>query len=194
MKLKIRLSNNKIIAGALMSIALINSGCNDFLNKVQPQGQESSITFMQTQDNVELAIVGLYNMLTFSRGSGPDGDWVDNHFDCYFGSMMSDDSEKGSQPADNPNGLTQLTMFQLTPSLALNNYFYIHGFWGVSRANFILDNIANANFPANIKRANIPRAAPLEARPKSLDPYSSRLGSNSSASFNSSMMNCIVSE
>ena len=26
MKLKIRLSNNKIIAGALMSIALINSG------------------------------------------------------------------------------------------------------------------------------------------------------------------------
>ena len=58
MKLKIRLSNNKIIAGALMSIALINSGCNDFLNKVQPQGQESSITFMQTQDNVELAIVG----------------------------------------------------------------------------------------------------------------------------------------
>lgn len=45
MKLKIRLSNNKIIAGALMSIALINSGCNDFLNKVQPQGQESSITF-----------------------------------------------------------------------------------------------------------------------------------------------------
>ena len=34
MKLKIRLSNNKIIAGALMSIALINSGCNDFLNKV----------------------------------------------------------------------------------------------------------------------------------------------------------------
>ena len=33
MKLKIRLSNNKIIAGALMSIALINSGCNDFLNK-----------------------------------------------------------------------------------------------------------------------------------------------------------------
>lgn len=92
MKLKIRLSNNKIIAGALMSIALINSGCNDFLNKVQPQGQESSITFMQTQDNVELAIVGLYNMLTFSRGSGPDGDWVDNHFDCYFGSMMSDDS------------------------------------------------------------------------------------------------------
>ena len=28
MKLKIRLSNNKIIAGALMSIALINSGCN----------------------------------------------------------------------------------------------------------------------------------------------------------------------
>ena len=152
MKLKIRLSNNKIIAGALMSIALINSGCNDFLNKVQPQGQESSITFMQTQDNVELAIVGLYNMLTFSRGSGPDGDWVDNHFDCYFGSMMSDDSEKGSQPADNPNGLTQLTMFQLTPSLALNNYFYIHGFWGVSRANFILDNIANANFPANIKQ------------------------------------------
>ena len=150
MKLKIRLSNNKIIAGALMSIALINSGCNDFLNKVQPQGQESSITFMQTQDNVELAIVGLYNMLTFSRGSGPDGDWVDNHFDCYFGSMMSDDSEKGSQPADNPNGLTQLTMFQLTPSLALNNYFYIHGFWGVSRANFILDNIANANFPANV--------------------------------------------
>ena len=44
-------------------------------------------------------------MLTFSRGSGPDGDWVDNHFDCYFGSMMSDDSEKGSQPADNPNGI-----------------------------------------------------------------------------------------
>ena len=77
MKLKIRLRNNKIITGALMSIALVNSGCNDFLNKVQPQGQESSITFMQSQDNVELAIVGLYNMLTFSRGSGPDGDWVD---------------------------------------------------------------------------------------------------------------------
>ena len=34
MKLKIRLRNNKIITGALMSIALVNSGCNDFLNQV----------------------------------------------------------------------------------------------------------------------------------------------------------------
>ena len=64
MKLKIRLRNNKIITGALMSIALVNSGCNDFLNKVQPQGQESSITFMQSQDNVELSVAAAVQTVT----------------------------------------------------------------------------------------------------------------------------------
>ena len=132
-------------------LLLLNTSCNDFLNNVAPQGQEASTVFMEEQANAELAVAGMYNMLAFCRGSGPDGDWVDNHFDSYFGSMMSDDSEKGSQPADNPNGLTQLTMYQLTPTLVLNKFFYIHGFWGVSRANFVLDNVIDADFDPAVR-------------------------------------------
>ncbi|MCI1647889.1 MAG: RagB/SusD family nutrient uptake outer membrane protein [Bacteroides sp.] len=151
MEFNIGKKNAYVYVVSLLTMFLFTD-CNDFLNGVEPQGQESSIVYMQNQDNAEHAIIGLYNLLTFSSGSGPDGDWVDNHYDCYFGSMMSDDSEKGSQPSDNPNGLTQLTMYQLTPSLLLDKFFYIHGFWGVSRANFILDNVANASFDENVKK------------------------------------------
>ncbi|WP_321333114.1 RagB/SusD family nutrient uptake outer membrane protein [uncultured Bacteroides sp.] len=150
--MKFNIGKKAHVYAVLLLSVFLAAGCNDFLNEVEPQGQESSTVFMQNQNNAELAIIGLYNLLTFGSGNGPDGDWVDNHFDCYFGSMMSDDSEKGSQPSDNPNGLTQLTMYQLTPSLLLNKFFYIHGFWGVSRANFILDNVTNANFDENIKK------------------------------------------
>ena len=69
-------------------LLLLNTSCNDFLNNVAPQGQEASTVFMEEQANAELAVAGMYNMLAFCRGSGPDGDWVDNHFDSYFGSMI----------------------------------------------------------------------------------------------------------
>ncbi len=150
--MKVNKKSKTHVIAILLLTSLVSIGCNDFLNKVEPQGQESSVVFMQEQENAELAVIGMYNMLSFCRGSGPDGDWVDNHFDSYFGSMMSDDSEKGSQPADNPNGLTQLTMYQLTTSLAVNKFFYIHGFWGISRANFVIDNVTDANFDPNVKK------------------------------------------
>lgn len=150
--MKFNIKKKTYLYAVFLLTVFLAAGCNDFLNEVEPQGQEPSTVFMQSQDNTELAIIGLYNLLTYSRGSGPDGDWVDNHFDSYFGSIMSDDSEKGSQPSDNPNGLTQLSMYQLTPSLQLNRYFYIHGFWGVSRANFVLENVENSSFEENVKK------------------------------------------
>lgn len=135
----------------ILLVTFITAGCNKFLDEVEPQGQEPSTGFMNTEENAEQAVIALYNMLSFVSGNGPDGDWIDNHYEWYMGSVASDDADKGSEPSDYMD-LQLLAQYQVNSTNSFVRNFYINGFWGVSRANYILANIEDASINAQVKQ------------------------------------------
>ena len=144
----------KIITYKIISILLCVSlmiGCNDFLDEPTPQGKVPSSTYMDNEENAEKVIYGLYELLSFTSGTGPDGVWIDNHYEFYMGNLASDDAEKGSEPMDYPD-LQMVCQYQVNSNNTLVTNFYMNGFWGVSRANFALDNLPDAPIDAKVKQ------------------------------------------
>ena len=139
----------KIIA--ILLISFISAGCNKFLDEVEPQGKETSAAYMNTEENAEKVIIGLYELLSFTSGTGPDGVWIDNHYEFYMGNLASDDAEKGSEPMDYPD-LQMVCQYQVNTTNTLVRNFYMNGFWGVSRANFALDHLPDAPIDAKVKQ------------------------------------------
>jgi hypothetical protein len=137
-------------AGVLL-FTLMAVGCNGFLDEVEPQGKEVSDAYMNVESNAEKVIIGLYELLSFTSGSGPDGVWIDNHYEFYLGSVASDDAEKGSSPTDYPD-LQMVCTYQVVPTNTFVRNFYMNGFWGVSRSNYVLYNIQDAPFDATVKQ------------------------------------------
>jgi hypothetical protein len=127
------------------------AGCNDFLDEVTPQGKEPSSAYLSDEENAEKAVIALYEMLSFTSGGGPDGVWIDNHYEFYLGNVASDDAEKGSSPSDYPD-LQMVCQYQVNTTNTFVRNFYMNGFWGVSRANYVLYNLENSPVSDKVKQ------------------------------------------
>lgn len=121
----------------------------DFL-EVEPQGKEASTTYMTVEENAENAVTALYNLLRVTSGTGPDGNYMWHHFEFFFGSIASDDAEKGSTASDLAD-LSLISNYTMTPSNTLVRAYYIHGFWGISRANYVLEHLQSAPLDERLK-------------------------------------------
>jgi len=134
-----------------MSAALILSlsGCNDFLD-LKPQGAENSGNFFNTKENGERAVIGIYDMLQLDEGAGPDGQWMGHHHDFFMGDIRTDDAEKGSNDGDYGE-MWEMVDYTITPQNGFSTNFWIHGFWGVSRANFALDNLSTVTWDPAVR-------------------------------------------
>jgi len=135
----------------IMSAALILSftRCNDFLD-IEPQGAENSDNFFDTKENGERSIIGIYDMLQLDEGAGPDGQWMGHHHDFFMGDIRTDDAEKGSNDGDFGT-MWEMVDYTMTPQIGFASDFWIHGFWGVSRANYALDNLSTVTWDAAVR-------------------------------------------
>lgn len=133
----------------ILACSLFFYSCEDFLN-LKPQGMENSDNYMNTEDNAIRVVNGMYDLLGQSEGKAPDGRWLDHHYEFFLGSMVTDDSEKGSKPSDG-GGLIELLNWSINPSTTLCNAFWIHGYWGISRANYVLTNLPNSPIDDTLK-------------------------------------------
>lgn len=134
------------IASAAVTLSM--SACN-FLD-LSPQGSENSENYFNTIDNAIYAVNGIYDMLQLDEGNGPDGQWLGGHFDFFLGDMTSDDAEKGSDDTDNIS-LLRIAGGTSAASLEQAENFWIHGFWGVSRANYVIEGLNKATFDEGIR-------------------------------------------
>jgi hypothetical protein len=133
----------------LLLLSLLSFSCEKFLT-IDPQGQLASSDYMNSENQAEMAVTSLYNMLHITSGNGPDNIYMDHHFEFFFGGVASDDAEKGSTTSDLPN-LTFIGNYTMNPTNTLVRGFYTHGWWAISRANYVLDHIENAPLPENLK-------------------------------------------
>jgi hypothetical protein len=136
---------------AILLLALAAAGCNSFLDEVTPQGKEPSSAYLNIEENAEKAVTALYELLSRTSGTGPDGVWIDNHYEFYLGNVASDDAEKGSEPIDYPD-LQMVCQYQVNTNNTFVRNFYMNGFWGVSRANYVLFNLEDSPIDATVKQ------------------------------------------
>ncbi|MEQ9302441.1 MAG: RagB/SusD family nutrient uptake outer membrane protein, partial [Marinoscillum sp.] len=115
---------------SILFIALCGSclcGCEDFLTE-DLQGTYSNSTFYRTADHAELALTGIYNVVSFSDVR--NNLWV-------FGDVASDDAVKGGQPGDQ-NDIQFIDDFTYQPSNAYLNNIWKHYYEGITRANYLV--------------------------------------------------------
>ncbi len=133
----------------LAAAALTFCSCNDFLD-LDPQGQDTTASYMNTEKNAITQINGIYDLLGQSEGRGPDDQWMDHHYEFFFGSILSDDSEKGSKPADKTDLIDWLN-WNFDGNFVDSKAFWVHGFWGVSRCNNALSGLESSTIDEAIK-------------------------------------------
>ena len=148
-----------ILLSAVLTIGL--SGCSDFLD-LKPQGSENSANFFESQENGVRAIIGIYDMLQLDEGAGPDGQWMGHHHDFIMSDIRSDDAEKGSNDGDY-GAMWEMVEYTMTPQIGFASDFWIHGFWGVSRTNYALDNLPNVSWNPAVRDRLIGEASFLRA-------------------------------
>lgn len=137
------------------------SGCSDFLD-LEPQGAENSSNFFDTQENGVRSIIGIYDMLQLDEGAGPDGPWMGHHHDFFLSDIRSDDAEKGSNDGDYA-AMWEMLDFTMTPQIGFASDFWIHGFWGVSRTNYALDNLPKVTWTPAVRDRLIGEASFMRA-------------------------------
>ena len=134
---------------SVVALSMTMSACNDFLD-LTPQGTENSGNYFNSAENAEIAVNGIYDVLQYDEGNGPDGQWVTGHFDFFLGDMTSDDAEKGSTDTDN-TPLLRIIGGTSDSSLEQAEAFWIHGFWGVSRANFVIEGLQSVSWNSSLR-------------------------------------------
>lgn len=146
---------------ASLSLFLSMIACSDFLD-LKPQGVENSGNYFKTKENAIYAVNGAYDILQLDEGAGPDGQWLSHHHEFFLGDMVSDDAEKGSNDGDYTL-LLKMIGGNSTSSDAIGYPFWIHGFWGVARANFVIEGLQDITWDTALRNRLMGEALFLRA-------------------------------
>ena len=144
-----------------VAISTLLFSCDKFLD-VEPQGAENSGNFFDTKENGQRSIIGLYDMLQLDEGAGPDGQWMGHHHDFFMGDIRSDDAEKGSNDGDYGE-MWEMVEYTMTPQVGFAGNYWIHGYWGISRANYALDNLSTVTWDPAVRDRLIGEASFMRA-------------------------------
>jgi hypothetical protein len=116
-------------------------GCQKFLNE-ELQGERSDQQFYKTANDAELALTGIYNVLSFANSDNRI--WV-------FGDVASDDAAKGGIPGDQAD-IGLIDDFNVSTDNGNLETVWVVYYEGISRANKLLDNIDGINM--GVERRN----------------------------------------
>jgi starch-binding outer membrane protein, SusD/RagB family len=124
------LSKKKLLVGVAL-LAAVGGGCQDFL-VAPPQGTLDELTLANAA-GVEATLIGAYRPLgAVTNEGGAPSNWL-------YGNVASDDSYKGTEPADlaNANDLELYNWANAGAHAILNNK-WVNVYEGISRANATL--------------------------------------------------------
>lgn len=149
----------KLIYFALLAVAL--SSCKKFLD-LEPLAQENSGNYMNNEENAIKVINGIYDILSQTEGRSPDGLWMSHHYDFFFSSIATDDAVKGSKLSDMPE-LNAIESYKAQAGNSIADAFWIHGYWGISRCNYAIQQLPTATISTELKNRLMGEALFLRA-------------------------------
>lgn len=123
-----------------VTLAIIFSGCENYLDQ-DLLGQRSDQQFYQSAEDAELALIGIYNTLTFADADNRI--WV-------FGDVASDDAAKGGNPGDQAD-IGLIDDFNVASDNGNLQTVWAIYYEGISRANKLLDNIGSIDMDTERK-------------------------------------------
>jgi hypothetical protein len=140
----------KYILFAIVPVLVwVIAGCSKFLEK-EPLGQATNDNFIQlSPENGELAINAVYDVATWEEGPRVPS----QTYEWMFGDVLSDDAEKGSNPADFVF-IQDLKDWKGGPDNPISRTIWINNYSGVFRACNVLQTIQKATWDKD-KRTRI---------------------------------------
>jgi len=123
----------------ILSIVLSATSCKKYLDS-DLKGSRSDVQFYQTAEDAELALTGIYNMLSFAESNNRL--WV-------FGDVASDDAAKGGNAGDQAD-IGDIDDFNISADNGNLDVVWKICYEGISRANKLLDNIND--IPMDVER------------------------------------------
>ena len=123
-------TTKKISVLLILSIILSTTSCKKYLDS-DLKGSRSDVQFYQTAEDAELALTGIYNMLSFAESNNRL--WV-------FGDVASDDAAKGGNAGDQAD-IGRIDDFNISADNGNLEAVWAICYEGISRANKLLDNI-----------------------------------------------------
>ncbi len=120
---------------AILSVIVLFSSCNDFLD-LKPLDQEVSSNFYQTEEDAMQALVAVYDVLTYQ--STPGVSWAPF---TIVSDILSDDSYAGGSDANDGMQQQELNTFNIPTTNSIVHSIWIKNYIGVYRANLFLEKI-----------------------------------------------------
>lgn len=143
--------NNRFLStwltGAIVAVLLLTAACQKSFLDVPVQGQATTATDPNLAQNL---VTGVYNVLLNGEAFGGAGGDVHGISFIATTNIISDDADKGSFPADQPN-LADIDNFTLTPTNNFVAALWTGYYTGVSRANQALAALQTAALSPSAK-------------------------------------------
>jgi hypothetical protein len=125
----------------LLIFLLLNFSCSEDFLDMPPLGNDYAEGYFYSDNNAIMAVNGCYDILTQSKGKSPDGVHLKHNYEWMMGESASDNARKGSKPTDLWH-LRQICEWNVDASSNQSiRGLYILGFAGLSRCNFVLNNL-----------------------------------------------------
>jgi hypothetical protein len=127
---------------AICCFGLLTQTCSDDFLEVAPQNSLNSSS-LADENGINLALISAYARVDgWAADWGLPNAWGTSGSNWLFGSVVSDDAYKGSEPTDLPTG-TRMEIYQWAPSLPSFEPKFAVVYDGVRRANETLALINN---------------------------------------------------
>lgn len=122
----------------LVLLAIIASACSKDFLEVEPVGKVSTETYYQTDEEAQLALIAAYDFLHADMFEG----WSSPFF---IKALPSDESNCGGGGPDDQPQYQAIDDFKWEPSNAGITSFYKMCYFGITRCNLIISNVAPEN-------------------------------------------------
>lgn len=138
-------------------IVLLFAGCEDFLD-LKPLDQTVSSNFYQTEEDAKMALIAVYDVLTYQETPGVS--WAPF---ITMADILSDDAYAGGADANDGKDENELNTFNIPPSNLIVHSIWIKNYIGIYRANLYLEIIDQIDAPQSFKKRTTAEAKFLRA-------------------------------
>ena len=138
-------------------IVLLFTGCEDFLD-LKPLDVRVSSNFYQTEEDAKMALVAIYDVLTYQ--STPGVSWAPF---ITMADILSDDAYAGGSDANDGVQQQEMNTFVIPTTNTIVHSLWIKNYIGIYRANLYLEVIDGIDAPQSFKDRTIAEAKFLRA-------------------------------
>ncbi len=148
------MEKHKKIFFAVAAIAVMLTGCSDFLDK-QPMGSESSADFLKKESQAILATNAVYDASAWR--------YSQEIFEWFLGDIVSDDAEKGGENAADWAELQQLKEFRANAANSISFGRWSELYQGIYRANVVISGVPAIDMDPELRARLVAEAKYLRA-------------------------------